>query len=135
MRWEAALEALLARVGSDPRILEILGGAHVHHEADIREYRVPSVVYSVIHFGEDEVFEPLLVQWGAIAPTSQIAALRNRLRRLVTAPTERTVGGVWMTMEFQDGSGRVHRPPAIGVQHHSFDARYQPLRQRYFDRA
>lgn len=132
MRWHLALAALLARVSEDADLRALLGGDHVYHTPDIREYRVPMVGYTVLYFAEDEVYEPFLVQWDVIAPPHLVMQIHARLRHLVSADTAREVGGMPLRMLFEDG--RVHEQPQIGVQRHSFDVRYEPLRERYSQR-
>lgn len=132
MRWPAALEALLDHIEADAELVRLLDGRHVYHTPDIREYRSPMVGYTVLFFGEEEVFEPFTVQWDVVAPPELVMKITARLRRLVSADAEREVGGVRLRMLFE--GGRPHEQPAIGVQRHSFDVRYEPLRERYFQR-
>jgi hypothetical protein len=123
---------LLDYVEADAELVALLGGPHVYQTSDIREYREPSIGYTVLHFGEEEVFEPFVVQWDVFAPSGQETKIAARLRKLVTADTPRTIGGMRLRMLFE--GGRPHAQPKIGVQHISFDVRYEPLRERYYQR-
>lgn len=129
MRWPAVLAALLDHVEVDAELVALLSGAHVYHAPDIREYHVPMIGYTVLFFDEDEVFEQFAVQWDVIASPDRVHAIAARLKRLVSAGTPRTVGGMQLRMLFE--GGRAHPQPAIGVQRLSFDVRYEPLRSKY----
>lgn len=133
MRWPETLVDLLDRVEQDAPLMALLEGDHLYHVPDIREYRIPMVGYTVITFDEAEVFEPFQVQWDVIAPPDKVMQIHSRLRQLVTSDAPRRVGGHQLRMLFQ--GGRTHPQPEIGVQRHSFDVRYEPLRSRYFQRA
>jgi hypothetical protein len=130
MQWPTTLVALLDRVEQDHEILALLGGPHVYHLPDRREYHIPMIAYTVIYSRETEVYEPFLIQWDVIAPANQIHALHARLRRLVSSDSPRLVGGHPLRMLYEDG--RIHAPPEPGIRRHSFDVRYEPVRQRRY---
>jgi hypothetical protein len=129
MRWPDALAALLDHVEADADLVALLGGPHVYHTPDIREYHVPMVGYTVLFFDEAEVYEPFAVQWDVVASPDRVHAIAARLKRRVSAGTPRTVGGMQLRMLFE--GGRTHEQPQIGVQRLSFDVRYEPLRSKY----
>jgi hypothetical protein len=132
VRWHDALKAVLDRAAADPGITGLLGGEHIYQLADVRAVRIPSLTYSVLYLSEAEVFEPFGLQWGCFARTEDVHALQAAARRVLTSDHQVEVGGMQLFMLFE--GGRVHEQPAPGVQHHSFDVRYEPLRSRYYQR-
>jgi hypothetical protein len=128
MTWVELLEALFATVLADEEILEILGGPHLFELSEEREIQVPSIGYTLVFDGEEEIVNPVLVQWSLFGDPDTLIALEERLRQLVTARAPREIGGVLMRMMY-DG-GRSHPSPQPGVRYRSFDVRYESARRR-----
>lgn len=127
MRWDAALQAILSRVASDPELVLILGGAHVYRAGARRNVRVPSVEYTVIAAVPSERYETMLVQFDAFGGTyAQVVSIVERLRATLSRDLPEDVGGVWMFLEWV--AARDHPDPNEGIVHRSIDFRFQPVR-------
>lgn len=126
MKWPSVLTGLLDKVENDPQILSLLGGPHLYHTPDRREYHVPMIGYTVINTRETEVYESFYIQWDVIAPPNKIMQLHDRLKHLVSADTPRKN----ITMTFQDA--QIHEPPLDGVHRHSLDVLYEIARDRRY---
>ncbi|HLS34376.1 MAG TPA: hypothetical protein VK039_12380, partial [Brevibacterium sp.] len=83
MRWPSAIEALLGIAGADAELVAALGGPRIYRRREIRQVEVPSVAYTIVTAGLEEVMEPVLTQWDIFAGSmNELVTIERRLRRL-----------------------------------------------------
>jgi|SRR5690625_212502 len=129
MRWPSAIEALLGIAGADAELVAALGGPRIYRRREIRQVEVPSVAYTIVTAGLEEVMEPVLTQWDIFAGSmNELVTIERRLRRLYHWAGWREVGGVRMSSLYE--ASRDHPPPGPGRWHRSIDFRHQPVRAR-----
>lgn len=129
MKWDDVLAAVIAALRADSALMTALGGARIVPMESGVERKVPDLRYTLIFDREEEVMNPILVQFDYWAKDrAQAVVIESRLRTIVGARVRRTLGGVEMATLYEDS--RDGTDPQPGVVHRSLDFRFVPVRNR-----
>ena len=116
MRWDDAIQAVLARLRADSALLAALGGDRITR-ADSSAPQVPGVVYQVTSARRSENEETIFTRWDMRAATLEdLMAVEARLNANLDRQRPEMVEGLSMWPEFVDAwdvpetpAGTVHR--------------------------
>lgn len=123
MRWDVALDAIIARVKTDPELLRALGGARIRETADGKP-EFPSVTHLVVSGPLRENTERMVMQWDLWARAEETArTIERRLRALLHRDLPELVGDVPMWLQLVDR--RDHDDPEPGTVHRSLDFAFE----------
>lgn len=117
MRWDNAMDAVLARLRGDSALLDALGGDRITRADASAAPQVPGVTWEVTGTRRRETEEVVFTRWEVRAPTlAGEVAVEERLWANLDRTTVETVGGISMTLELLDsrdvpdaGAGVVQR--------------------------
>ena len=129
MRWPDVVPALLDLLEADAIIEPIVGPA-IYRTGRDRDFRVPSIEYTVISDVEEERFNPIRIQWDTFTRTdADLVAIERQMRRLMHHDVPTEIGGIGMWSQYvsrQDIPGLED-----GIRGSSTDFIYTPIRSRY----
>lgn len=129
MRWPDVVTALLDTLEADAALSAIIGTA-IYRSDDHRDFRVPSMEYTIISDVEEERFNPIRIQWDVFVRTdAHLIVCETRLRALMHHDLPTEIGGVKMWSQYaarQETQGL-----GDGIRGSSTDFVYTPIRSRY----
>jgi hypothetical protein len=129
VKWYWVIEELGNTVAADPTLAGIFGTRIAY--VGVKEYAVPLLEHSLVGDAEDELWNPIVVQWD-IWTTSAADTLtaERRLRTLFHQDMPTDLGGMMMWMQFIDGDS-LGAPDRNNVAGRAVRFRFTPLRSLY----
>ena len=140
MTWDEVIAAHVAQLNADATIIATIGADRIWPALDSR---VPphfdAIEWQFLDDFEEEVFNPLLVQWdlrtqSAIGTTGEhawtrAATVERAMRRLMHYDVYRVIGGIYMRSQLD--SARTIPVAEPHQYHRQLDFVYEPLRSKY----
>lgn len=127
MNWPDVMREIVALLEGDAELMTALGGAYIVSAPSTRPAKIPSIEWRIISDYEEEVFNPITVQfdyWSVATDSTIEARLRARLNR---PGRFRYVGSIYMATLFEDSFDVEYKP---GFRHKIMRFRFIPLRRR-----
>lgn len=104
MRWDHVLEAINTAVQADAAMVAAFG-ANMRAEVEWQERIIPGLTFRIVGDTENELWEPITVQFDVWTTTLvALAAGERALRALMDHDGPTTLGGVYCYSYFTDGT-------------------------------
>lgn len=132
MLWDQVMgNAIIPLLEEDVELVGPTGldGAHIYHAGASRPVRIPSVEWLIVDEQEEEVMNPIDVQFDIFAREPQCTVIERRMRARLTRFVHRSFGGLNMATLFLD-SFTLEFPSIAGVTHKALRYRFRPVRRR-----
>lgn len=129
MIWDEVMERVKTVIITDALLSEIFGDGY--RKAGVSDLKVPVIEWNLLGDTENELWEPMLVQfdvWTNKAEDNRKA--ERRLRSLFHRPTQIRLDGIMLMSEFNDASD-LATPSRSGYTGRGVRFRFTPLRQQY----
>lgn len=121
---------VVALLEADTTLIAALGGPYIFEAQSTRPVRVPSVEWLITGDVEEEVFNPITVQFDYWASLTIAPVVERRLRaRLTRQGRFRRLGDIYMATLYEDAF-EIEYPAAPGIKHKALRYRMIPLRRR-----
>lgn len=130
MNWPDVMTEITALLEGDADLMSVLGGAYIFEGQSTRPVRVPSIEWLLVGDIEEEVFNPITVQFDYWANIKDAPTIEGRLRMRLNRPgTFRVIGGIYMATLYEDGY-EIEYPRGPGIKHKALRFNFIPLRRR-----
>lgn len=127
MNWPDVMREIVLLLESDTELIDALGGAYIFPAPSTRPVRIPSIEWRIVSDYEEEVFNPITVQFDYWAKATEYR-IETRLRVRLNRPGRfRTIGGIYMATLFEDSFDVEYEP---GFRHKMMRFQFIPLRRR-----
>lgn len=136
MRWKEVIDAAAVALNADTALTAVIGVDRIWPEGETRPVQFDSIEWSIISDFEEEVWNPILVQWDIrtlrtpyFSAHERAALVEARLRLKLHREVPYVLNGVYMSTELDDARTIGTAEPT--QYHRQVDIRFTPLRAKY----